>query len=252
MKFVYGTGVLIALITFGAFFVSGCPALEKAQAIYEARAQQADDAYNAWTKAIDELGKAKEQFDDFKGEWNALDNRITNAEAKLKAAQDTGDPDIIKAAQAEAERARNDLIALQDRGKLVIDNLKNASEYADTAEQTYKATENIVKAAKKDFEDAKSASDYLGTILGWVKTLGLTILTGGAGAGAAGALTARKKNGQIAAVEEERDTLGSALATTFSNAKKTLSNEDLARLKKAQADAMSEAEKMAAKLAGVR
>lgn len=249
MKKLFSIGALVCVLLFAGGMLGGCVALEKAREVYQARAEEADRAYKAWDDAIKELEKAEAIFVEFKTEWTALDRRVEEAEAALKAAEASGDPDAVAKAKEDAARARNELITLQDRGKLVLDKVTDAAQSAKVAEEAYNASEQLFKAAKEDLDKAESADDYLGTIFGWLG-LGITsLLTGGA---ATGVVTAKVKNRRIARTEGERDQLGSVVAKTFSNAKKTLSNDDLERFKEAQANAMSEAEKMAAKLARVR
>lgn len=65
-----------------------------------------------------------------------------------------------------------------------IEMLKNlivaATQKKEVAEAAYKSSIDIYKAAVSDFKDAKGASDYLGTIFGWL-SVGLSALGIGGG-----------------------------------------------------------------------
>lgn len=71
-----------------------------------------------------------------------------------------------------------------------------------SAESAYKSAEDVFKAAVQDFKDAKSTSDYLGTVFGWI-TAGLGAVFGG------GAMVGRAKareavEGVTAALEKTK------------------------------------------------
>lgn len=230
--------VALCVVLLGvAFLTSGCGALEKARLIYEQRADEAEKAYDAWMKAIDEAKEAERDWNDFKIEWERIEGRAAAAEAALRLAKESGDPDAIAKATKDAEDAADELKTLQAKGALLAKSIGDAAKYVDTAEDTYKASEDLLKAAKTDFENAKSADDYVGTVLGWLG-LGLsTILGGGSVAGAVG--TIRNKN-RAKAVE-------GAAAKTAMNAKNSFGGDPEAwkAFLEAQEEAMTDKERAA-------
>lgn len=242
MKKALNVGALVCVLLFVGMFSGGCVALEKARETYQERAREADEAYIAWTGAIDRLNEAQAEFEAFKKDWDALNSRLSDAEKALEDAEASGDAEAIAKAKQDVADASDDLKNLQDRAELVIEGLQTAARDADKYEDAYKATEQLVKSAAKDLKEAESTDDFIGTVLGWLGLGVTTLLTGG---GATGVVMARKKK----RVEAERDTARSALRTTFGNIENHLTRNELQELKDRQSKTMSDAEKIAARLA---
>lgn len=78
--------------------------------------------------------------------------------------------------QYENARVRDDRTTME----AIEDILPDAIAKAKIAEDAYMSAEDVFKAAVADFKDAKSTSDYLGTVFGWI-TAGVSALFGGAG-----------------------------------------------------------------------
>ncbi len=232
--------LLICLLCIFAFVSTGCASIERAQAIYEARAEQADEAYRAWTAAADRLEDAKGDARDFERNWQDLNNRVKDAEARHAAALATGDLDAIKAATGNIDKAKNQLTLLKDKGELVLAALKTAQGYAKEAGDVYNASKDVVKAAAEDLKSAKSTSDYIGTILGWLG-LGVTTLLSG---GKAVQLGSRLKTSR-----RETDDAESAIRRVFKTNKATLDENMLGEVKAANVKYMTLAEREAARRA---
>ncbi len=232
--------LLICLLCVFAFVSTGCASVERALAIYEARAEQADEAHKAWSNAIHKLEEAKGDLRDFQREWESLDKRIDNAETALEAAIASGDAEAVEAARKGLEDSKNKLTLLKDRGELVLEAVKRAGDYADDASALYKSSADVAKAAAEDFESAKSTSDYIGTILGWLG-LGVTaLLTGG---------KAVQLGSKLKASRRETDDAESAIRRVFKTNKATLDENVLGEVKAANVKYMTLAEREAARRA---
>lgn len=83
--------------------------------------------------------------------------------------------------------------AIRDNDATAIEKLRTAVQAAsakyESAKNAAKSAESLFNAAVQDFKDAKSASDYVGTVLGWL-SMGLNAVLG---TGAAGALVGRAR-----------------------------------------------------------
>ena len=92
-------------------------------------------------------------FQDFEAAGHAVDDLVK----RYNEAKAAGDTDAVQAIEAVLPEA--------------------ISRYK-SAEAAYKSAEDVFNAAVQDFKDAKSTSDYLGTVLGWLSA-GLSAVVGG-------------------------------------------------------------------------
>lgn len=227
---------LIILLCIFAFASTGCASLERAREIYENRAGQADEAHRAWSEAVDKLEEAEGDVRDFQRQWDALNNRVGDAEADLAAAVASGDLEAIKAAGDKIDDSKNVLKTLKDKADLVLGAVKIAKGHVDEAKEAYDATEKLAKSAAEDFESAKSTSDYIGTVLGYLG-LGFMTLVGGGG-GASAILDRRKRN----------DAEG-AIRRVYKSNEAYLGEDDLKEVKTLNAAGMTPREREAARRA---
>lgn len=183
---------LVCLLACGGMMLGGCalfgPSVEKATEIYKAREAEVAEAVTAWKAAADRV--------------NALDARWTKFQADWKAAEAAGDENALKGLLAQ--------------GQLLAEEGKKAAADVKLAEETYKATAALATAAANDLKDAKSTSDYVGTVLGYLG-LGISTLLGG------GIATRVVDNRKIRNAEDETDTLAAAARITAANATATFS-----------------------------
>lgn len=232
--------LLLVALCVCTFALTGCAAIERAQQIYETRAGQADEAYKAWSNAIDKLEEAEGDVRDFQRQWDKLNDRVKDAEADLAAAVASGDLDAIKAAGDKIDDSKNELKLLKDKGDLVLGAIKTAKGHADEAKKAYDASEDLVKTAAQDLEAAKSSSDYIGTILGWLGLGITTVLTGGKALSLGSKLNARTR---------ENDDAESAIRRIYKTNEAKLEEDDLKKVKMANAQYMTLAEREAARRA---
>lgn len=121
---------------------------------------------------------AEKRQDLLNNAYNDFDAAGRNLEALINeynAAKAAGDTDAVEA---------------------IEEVLPSAVAKYKSAEAAYKSAEDVFKAAVADFKDAKSTSDYIGTVFGWI-TAGLGAVFGG------GALVKNAKTGKAAGASNE-------------------------------------------------
>lgn len=192
----------VVVLAIYATISGGCallgPSVDKAAQVVKERQADADAAYTEWQKVLGQVDILKGRWEAFQHDWRlATENGDTNALETLKA-----------------------------QGAVLIEAGKQLAAELKDKEALIKSTADVVAGAMKDFEDAKSTSDYIGTILGWGKILVSTLLGGAGVGGAVSALAGRK----LTAAEEEaekqaaeRDRLAAAARITAANAHNTFS-----------------------------
>jgi len=134
-------------------------------------------------------------------------------EAYAKAAKDL--EDVV--AKYEAAVASGDTTAAQALAVAVKEAIARHQSAKDVAE----ASRDLFKAAAEDFKNAKSSSDYVGTVFGWI-TAGLGALFGG------GALVGRSRAreavaGTTKALEKVKNDPGDAWPSAKADMQATLS-----------------------------
>lgn len=135
--------------------------------------------------------KAREVAEKREAEFNEAVDAFVAAEAELK--------EVLAALDQ----------AIKDDDKGAIEKLTAAAQAAnakyDATRRAAESAEDLFQSAVDDFKEAKSAEDYVGTVLGWL-SLGLNAVLGTGAAGAfAGRARAREAlKGTTAALEKTK------------------------------------------------
>jgi hypothetical protein len=184
---------LLLLLLF-PLMLGGCALLDgsvrKAHELAELRQGEMNAAYDAWRRATVRA--------------ETLQSRLTGIQLELEEARKKGNKNEIAALLLQLEALKGQIPDVQAD--------------VEAAQEAFKASEKLLGVAVQDFKDAQSASDYIGTVLGWLLAL--------VGAGGVGVQTLGKRK------------LAEGLDTTFRNTAKALTPEQLDALKKLQAESM--------------